>query len=94
MPAPRLHSTGSRRPRRTASWARAGAHRNVAGTGHDAAIRDSIFCTGFSRAQRYGKRVFRPKVAVMDAIYLLLLAALYLVTHGLVWALSRIGQFP
>jgi hypothetical protein len=28
----------------------------------------------------------------VDAIYLLLLAALYLVTHGLVWALSRIGQ--
>jgi hypothetical protein len=26
----------------------------------------------------------------MDAIYLLLLAALYAVTHGLVWALNRL----
>ena len=28
----------------------------------------------------------------MDAVYLLLLAALYLVTHGLVWALGRLGE--
>jgi hypothetical protein len=28
----------------------------------------------------------------MDAIYLLLLAALYLATHALVWALDRLGE--
>ena len=28
----------------------------------------------------------------MDAVYLLILAALYLVTHGLVWALDRLGE--
>jgi hypothetical protein len=28
----------------------------------------------------------------MDAIYLLLLAALYAVTHALVWALNRLGK--
>jgi hypothetical protein len=27
----------------------------------------------------------------MDAIYLLILAALYAITHGLVWALHRMG---
>jgi len=30
----------------------------------------------------------------MDAMYLLLLGGLYLVTHGLVWALSRLGAKP
>jgi hypothetical protein len=52
----------------------------------------AFFCTGFSRAQRYGRRVVLVEVAVVDAIYLLILAALYLVTHGLVWALSRLGR--
>jgi hypothetical protein len=28
----------------------------------------------------------------MDAIYLLILAGLYLITHGLVWAFSRLGK--
>jgi hypothetical protein len=28
----------------------------------------------------------------MDAIYLVVLAALYAVTHGLVWALDRLGE--
>jgi hypothetical protein len=28
----------------------------------------------------------------MDAIYLLILVGLYLVTHGLVWAFSRLGK--
>jgi hypothetical protein len=28
----------------------------------------------------------------MDAVYLLILAALYLVTRGLVWALQRLGK--
>jgi hypothetical protein len=28
----------------------------------------------------------------MDAVYLLILGALYLVTHGLVWALQRLGK--
>jgi hypothetical protein len=28
----------------------------------------------------------------MDAIYLLMLAALYGVTHALVWALERLGK--
>jgi len=28
----------------------------------------------------------------MDIIYLGILAALYLVTHGLVWALNRMGE--
>ena len=27
----------------------------------------------------------------MDAVYLLLLAALYLLTQGLIWALARLG---
>jgi hypothetical protein len=27
-----------------------------------------------------------------DVIYLLLLAALYAVTHGLIWALDRLGK--
>ncbi len=30
----------------------------------------------------------------MDAIYLLILAGLYVVTHGLVWALDRLGKTP
>lgn len=30
----------------------------------------------------------------MDAIYLLILAALYAMTHGLVWALDRLGKTP
>ncbi len=30
----------------------------------------------------------------MDAIYLLMLAALYAVTHGLVLALNRLGETP
>jgi hypothetical protein len=28
----------------------------------------------------------------VDIVYLLMLAALYLVTHGLVWALGRLGE--
>jgi hypothetical protein len=28
----------------------------------------------------------------MDAIYLLILVGLYLTTHGLVWAFSRLGK--
>jgi hypothetical protein len=28
----------------------------------------------------------------MDALYLLILAGLYGVTHGLVWALNRLGK--
>jgi hypothetical protein len=28
----------------------------------------------------------------MDAIYLLIIVALYLTTHGLVWAFSRLGK--
>jgi hypothetical protein len=28
----------------------------------------------------------------MDAIYLLILVALYAITHGLVWALNRLGK--
>ena len=30
----------------------------------------------------------------MDIIYLLILAGLYVVTHGLVWALGRLGKSP
>jgi hypothetical protein len=30
----------------------------------------------------------------MDAIYLLILAGLYLVTHGLVLGLNRLGKTP
>jgi hypothetical protein len=30
----------------------------------------------------------------MDAIYLLILVGLYLVTHGLVLALNRLGKTP
>lgn len=28
----------------------------------------------------------------MDFVYILMLASLYLVTHGLVWALGRLGE--
>jgi hypothetical protein len=28
----------------------------------------------------------------MDAIYLLVLAGLYAITHGLIWALRRLGD--
>jgi len=28
----------------------------------------------------------------MDAVYLLLIAGLYLLTHGLIWALDRLGE--
>lgn len=28
----------------------------------------------------------------MDAVYLLILAALYFATHGLIWALNRLGE--
>jgi len=30
----------------------------------------------------------------MDAIYLLILVGLYLVTHGLVWAFGHLGKTP
>jgi len=30
----------------------------------------------------------------VDAVYLLLLALLYAVTHGLVWALDQLGESP
>ena len=30
----------------------------------------------------------------MDIVYLLMLVGLYLVTHGLVWALGRLGETP
>jgi hypothetical protein len=30
----------------------------------------------------------------MDAIYLLILVGLYLISHGLVWAFSRLGKTP
>jgi hypothetical protein len=30
----------------------------------------------------------------MDIIYLLILAGLYVVSHGLVWALGRLGKAP
>jgi hypothetical protein len=29
-----------------------------------------------------------------DAVYLLILAALYAATHGLIWALNRMGKQP
>jgi hypothetical protein len=75
-----------------AAVAPAGAGRRIAGAGSDVALGGGIFCTGFSRAQRYGRHVILVGAAVVDAIYLLLLAALYLATHGLVWALSRLGR--
>jgi hypothetical protein len=28
----------------------------------------------------------------MDAVYILILVGLYLVTHGLVWAVARLGE--
>jgi hypothetical protein len=49
-------------------------------------------CTGFSHAGRYFGRALLPEVAAVDAVYLLILAALYFVTHGLVWALDRLGE--
>jgi hypothetical protein len=30
----------------------------------------------------------------MDIVYLLILAGLYVVSHGLVWALGRLGKSP
>ena len=32
------------------------------------------------------------EIRTMDAIYLLMLVGLYAVTHGLVWALNRLGK--
>jgi hypothetical protein len=32
------------------------------------------------------------EIRTMDVIYLLVLAGLYLVSHGLVWALNRLGM--
>jgi hypothetical protein len=32
------------------------------------------------------------EIRTMDAIYLLMLAGLHVVTHGLVWALNRLGE--
>jgi hypothetical protein len=34
------------------------------------------------------------EVKGMDIIYLLILAGLYAVTHGLIWALGRLGKAP
>jgi hypothetical protein len=28
----------------------------------------------------------------MDAVYLIILAGLYAITHGLIWALHRLGE--
>ena len=33
-----------------------------------------------------------PDVAMVDAVYLLILAALYLATHGLIRAIERLGE--
>jgi hypothetical protein len=33
-----------------------------------------------------------PEPPMSDAVYLLLLAALYAVTHALIWALDRLGK--
>jgi hypothetical protein len=52
------------------------------------------FCTGFSHLRRYCDRVSPAEVVAMDAAYLLILAGLYFVTHGLVWALGRLGTSP
>jgi cytochrome P450 len=30
----------------------------------------------------------------MDAVYLLIIAGLYAITHALVWALQRLGKTP
>jgi len=32
------------------------------------------------------------ETAPVDIVYLLILAALYVVSHGLVWGLSRLGE--
>ena len=37
---------------------------------------------------------FAAQACLMDALYLLLLAALYVVTHGLVLALNHLGTKP
>jgi hypothetical protein len=39
-----------------------------------------------------GRIVFHQEEFGMDAIYLLVLAALYGATHALVWALGRLGK--
>lgn len=49
-------------------------------------------CAGFSQARGYLGREILPEVAPVDAVYLLILAALYFATHGLVWALERLGE--
>jgi hypothetical protein len=56
------------------------------------ALSPDEICAGFSHASRYLSRAFLPEVAAVDAVYLLILAALYFVTHGLVWALDRLGE--
>jgi len=48
---------------------------------------------------KYTRYLYRPSydallggTRVVDLIYLLMLAALYAVTHALVWALERLGK--
>jgi hypothetical protein len=51
-----------------------------------------FFARYFHTIRCYGSHAFFPEVTVVDAIYLLVLAALYLVTHWLVRALARLGE--
>jgi len=51
------------------------------------------FCTPFSHVARYVRPLVQPRSAcVVDAVYLLILAALYAVSHALIWALERLGR--
>ena len=50
------------------------------------------FFTGFSQLSAYHLLNAKGEAGSMDVIYILLLIGLYLITHGLVWAVSRLAE--
>jgi hypothetical protein len=52
----------------------------------------ATFFTGFSHPRRYPDQASLPEAAAMDAVFLLILAGLYLLTLALTWALERLGK--
>jgi hypothetical protein len=55
-----------------------------------AALAASFFFTASSRDRHYGVRTKVPETLSMDAVYLLLVAVLYGLSHALVWLLDRL----
>jgi len=61
---------------------------------HGGRRRRAVFAQPFHSPGDYRDAARQKESTVVDAVYLLLLALLYAVTHGLVWALDQLGESP